>query len=112
MWTFGIFDLLTESHQTYNNNLYRSANNYATTDINGISSVLVEHEKYDWYSERDVKYLSEINFGLNRYICMIDNSRYSFLNEKDMVERIISMQLNETLLDPDEDVEETEEYVL
>ena len=112
MWTFGIFDLLTEDHQKYMNYLYRKAVDNPTTDINGVSSVLVKHNKYDWYTGRYVEYLSEINFGLNRYDCMIDNSEYSFLNEKDMVERIISMQLNETLLDPDEEVEEAEEYVL
>lgn len=112
LWTFGIFDLLTEDHQKYMNYLYRKAVNNPTTEINGVSSVLVEEERYNWELGRYVYFISEINFGMNRYECMINNSQYSWLSKTDLIERIISMQLNEVLLDPDEDVEEIDEYIL
>ncbi len=112
MWTFGIFDLLTEDNQKYMNYLYRKAANNSITEINGVSSVIVKEEKYNWELGRYVYLISEINFGMNRYECMINNSQYSWLSKTDLIERIISMQLNEILLDPDEEVEETDEYIL
>lgn len=112
MWTFGIFDLLTEDHQKYMNYLYRKVVQHPITEINGTSSVLVEDERYNWEVGRYVYFVSEINFGMNRYECMINNTQYSWLSKTDLIERIISMQLNETLLDPVEEVEETDEYIL
>lgn len=95
VWTYSIFDLLTSQNQNYiYGSLYaskKSDNKYAI-DIYGTSGFAVYKTEMNWDTWDTYRKISEISFGINRYVVVVANSRKSWFNKKELKERAESLQ--------------------
>lgn len=97
LWTYNIFDLLITEEQEYiYGGLY-------TKDRDGKNKVNVYNTEgfaiyktvVNWSTWSSYKKLTEINFGVGRYICSIDNTEHSWLNKEEMIRRAEALQFKE-----------------
>lgn len=89
VWAYSIFDLLTTDNQNYiYGNLYSTKKGKNKYEINvyGTDGYI----KYTGYKSR--KKTGEINFGINRYVCAIVNTRKSWFTKDELLERAESLQ--------------------
>ena len=93
LWTFGIFDSLTKNKRKSIDLIYEKTTRNKKTSICNTIGYLVQEEKFNSKTWKYYTKLVEINFGINRYKCMIDNSEYSWLNKDDMILRAEGFQL-------------------
>ena len=95
-WSYSLFDLLTEKEQNY---IYKTlywkeqSKNKQTIKLLGTKGIHVTSKKFNLKKFKTIHSTLEINFGLGRYVCAIDNSEKSWLSKKDMLERAEAFQL-------------------
>jgi len=95
IWGFTLFDLLTKSKQDYiYGSLYAShkTDNKDETEICGVKGYAVYYTDYNWWTGISNKRLSEMNFGIDRYVYAISNSYTQPFKEEDLIKRAESMQ--------------------
>lgn len=93
LWTFGIFDTLTKDKRKNIDSIYEKTTNNKKIDIYNTIGYLVYEKKFNSKTWKYYKRLREINFGINRYKCMIDNTNNSWLNKDEMILRAEGFQL-------------------
>ncbi len=97
-WHYGLFDLLTKRSNDYLVSLYgnevRHNSNISTVNIHETKGKIVYAQRYSKSSRKYIKYPMEINFNVGRYFCMIDNTQYSWLNKKTLLNRANKLQLS------------------
>lgn len=95
-WSYSLFDLLTEKEQNY---IYKTlywreqSKNKQFINVLGTKGFHVTSKKFDWKKFKTNYRTLEINFGIGRYVCAIDNSEKSWLSKRDMLERAEALQL-------------------
>ncbi len=95
-WSYSLFDLLTEKEQDY---IYKTlywkeqSKNKQTVKVLGSKGIHVTSKKFDWKKFKNVYTTLEINFGVGRFICAIDNSEKSWLSKNDLLDRASALQL-------------------
>ena len=101
-WSYSLFDLLTEKEQNY---IYKTlywkeqSKNKQTIKLLGTNGIHVTSKKFNLKKFKTIHSTLEINFGLGRYVCAIDNSEKSWLSKKDMLERAEALQLKRDAID-------------
>ncbi len=93
LWTFGIFDTLTKYKRKNIDVIYDRTTNNKKIDICNTIGYLVYEKKINPKTWKYYERLYEINFGINRYKCMIDNSENSWLSKDEMILRAEGFQL-------------------
>jgi hypothetical protein len=97
-WSYSLFDLLTEKEQIY---IYKTlywkeqSNNKQIIKLLNTRGIHVTSKKFDWKKFKNIHTTLEINFGIGRYVCAIDNSDKSWLSKQDMLDRAEALQLTE-----------------
>ena len=85
-WSYGIYDTQTSSKNQRINSLYENSYNFEKVNVQNTYGNLVMER---WDSK-----VSEINFVVDRYTCMINNTQYSRLSKNDLINRANLIQLN------------------
>ena len=99
IWNFVLFDLLTDSNQNYiYGDLYANDANQTNKQISiyGVKGYSVFKDDIDWSRLKAIKFISEVNFGRNRFVYAINNSfgRLGF-TESDFIRRGEAMQFTQ-----------------
>ncbi|MCT4646175.1 MAG: hypothetical protein N4A74_14410 [Carboxylicivirga sp.] len=91
LWTFGVYDLNTIEKNNYVESLYLNylGNKRETADVYGVKANVIRQRKSLWSRKR---YVSEINFPITRYVCMVDNNSDYSLNTNDLIRRAERLQ--------------------
>ena len=95
-WSYSIFDLLTKEEQNF---IYKTlywkeqSKNKQIITVYGTQGIHVTSKRFNWKKFKTIHTTREINFGVGRYICAIDNSKKSFLSKKELKERAEALQL-------------------
>ncbi len=90
-WTFGVYDLNSQEKNKYVEGLYVNylGDNRKTVDVYGLTGNVIDKPISIW--DRQTK-VNEINFPIDRYVCMIDNNANYTLNLNDLVIRAERLQ--------------------
>jgi len=100
-WSYSLFDLLTEDEQNY---IYKTlywrdqSKNKLTINVLDTKGIHVTSKKFNWKKFKTIHTTLEINFGVGRYVCAIDNSEKSWLSKKDILQRAEALQLKSEAL--------------
>ncbi|MDA3866978.1 MAG: hypothetical protein PF489_09575 [Salinivirgaceae bacterium] len=96
LWIYGLFDLLTNRKQDYiYNDLYAGApaKNKIRIELGGVAAFVLKDTKIDWDTYKTYTKVSEINFGVMRYVCTINNTTLSWLTQTEMEQRAVALQI-------------------
>jgi len=97
-WTYSIFDLLNAEDQNY---IYKTlywneqSRNKEIINIYGTKGIHVTNKKFNWKKFKNVYTTLEINFGLGRYVCAVDNMENAIFSKEELKARAESLQLDE-----------------
>jgi len=97
IWSYGIFDLLTKEKSDLMQELYvketaNKSNNIVKQNVYGVEGFAVYKDKFNRNTYKSYKKIEEINWNVNRYATMIDNTENSWLNKDELLERAESLQ--------------------
>jgi len=92
LWSYGLFDILTPSKRTYIDDIYANTTRTERVDVNGVKGHVVYIKKFNNKTWTYYKSVSEINFGIGRYAVMVDNTKKSWLNKKELIKRAEALQ--------------------
>ncbi len=96
LWIYGLFDLLTPAKQDYiYNDLYAGdpGKNKKRIELGGVNAFVLMDTKINWDTFESYKKLKEINFGVQRYVCTINNTAVSWLTQEMMMKRALGLQI-------------------
>lgn len=97
-WTYSIFDLLNAEDQNY---IYKTlywneqSRNKEIINIYGTKGIHVTSKKFNWKKFKNIYTTLEINFGLGRYVCAVDNMENALFTKDELKARAESLQLDE-----------------
>lgn len=93
MWTFSLFDLVSEEKQAYVHGTL-----YSGGERNRLERTMVRDVEANVVSQvlKRRKFIDEVNFPKGRFIVAVDNSDYSDLNLKELVQRAEILQVFES----------------
>ena len=93
MWTFSLFDLVSEEKQEY---VYGTL--YSGGERNRLERTMVRDVEANVVSQvlKRRKFIDEVNFPKGRFVVAVDNSDYSDLNLKELVQRAEILQVFES----------------
>lgn len=96
-WSYGVYDLLTKKYNQYTNALYNKAVAYKTSTVSvyGTRGRFVTHKKWSNNTYRYYDKAGEVNFIVDRYSCMVDNSEYSWLNKYELIDHANWLQVSQ-----------------
>lgn len=109
-WVYGIFDLLTPRNQNYvYGNLYSSdvSSNMQPTEVYNTDGFVIYETEFNWDTWESYETISEINFGVDRYVCHVNNRENSWFDKEELIERAEALQFKIT-----DTEDETDEPVL
>jgi len=95
-WSYSLFDLLTEKEQNY---IYKTlywkeqSKNKQTIKVLNTRGIHVTSKKFNWKKFKTIHSTREINFGVGRYVCAIDNTEKSWFSKNDLLLRAEALQL-------------------
>ena len=96
VWCYGIYDLLTDDKVRFVESLYsenvKNSSNVDPINVRDVNGYIVYETKIDWSRYTTYKKVTEINFPIRRYLCMVDNTENSWLNREDILKRAESLQ--------------------
>jgi hypothetical protein len=95
LWTYTIFDLLTNENQDYiYGSLYSNINesNKYKLDVYGTDGFVIFQEKFNWKTYQTYKKAFEISFGIDRYVSAVNNTENSWFTKAELIERAESLQ--------------------
>jgi len=99
IWTYSIFDMLTDGNQNYiYGDLYSKEEgvNKKRQQVYNTNGFVIYEEKIDWSKLKKYKKLSEISFGVDRFIAAIGSSEDSWFTKEELVERAESLQFKDS----------------
>ena len=102
LWSYGLFDVLTSDKRGNIDKLYATETETETIDVYGVKGHIVYRRKFNSKTWQFYKALWEINFGIGRYACMVDNSSKSWLNKAELLERAEALQFKKQITNTDE----------
>jgi len=97
IWTYGIFDLLTKEKNKLGQELYEKetanrSNDVIPQQIGDINGFAVYENKFNWNTYKSYKKINEINWIVNRYVSMINNTENSWFSKEELLKRAESLQ--------------------
>jgi hypothetical protein len=96
LWSYGLFDILTQSKRDYISNIYANTSRAQRIDVGGVRGHIIYNREYSqkwgFYNK-----LEEINFGIGRYTAMVDNTNNSWLNKDELKERAEALQFEKII---------------
>lgn len=99
-WSYSIFDLLDAEDQNY---IYKTlywneqSKNKEIINIYGTKGIHVTQKKFNWKKFKNVSTTLEINFGLGRYVCAVDNTEDALFSKNELIRRAESLQLDKKM---------------
>lgn len=105
LWIYGLFDLLTNHKQNYiYNDLYAGApgKNKNRIELGNVTAFVLKETKINWDTFETYTKLREINFGVSRYVCTINNTPVSWLTQEMMMQRALALQI---MMEPEVETE-------